>query len=153
MATQSRRLERRQAGQDWLLACAPNPTTVARDWAAEVLSPIASGGHWRVAEALLLRSVEAMRRIRADRLGPVLADPALETAWWLLPPNLDDELDDVRQVRIMPRGWPLYCPPVLYPVGGRMWLERPDGSGQLTDPIVLGAAFGPGGRLPAEAFG
>jgi hypothetical protein len=153
MARQTRSLAQRQAGQDWLLACAHNPTTVARDWAADALSPIASGEHWRVVEARLLPSIQAMKRVGANRLGPVLADPELETAWWLVPSDVGDQLDDVRQLKVMPPGWPLSCPPVLYPVAGRVWLERPDGAGRLTDPIVLGAAFGPGGRLPAEAFG
>nr|WTB34022.1 hypothetical protein OG781_35040 [Streptomyces sp. NBC_00830] len=52
------------------------------------------------------------------------------------------------------RGWPLRCPPVERYMDGYGWLEKPDGAGKLTSPIVLGAAFGPGGglRLPAQAF-
>ncbi|MGO4420516.1 hypothetical protein AB4Z54_17760, partial [Streptomyces sp. MCAF7] len=83
----------------------------------------------------------------------VLADPELETAWWLVTADITDQLDDVRHLHVMPSGGALHCPPVLYPVDGRVWLERPDGTGRLTDPILLGAAFGPGGRLPAEALG
>jgi hypothetical protein len=94
-----------------------------------------------------------MRRIGPERLGPVLADVDTDQAWWLLPADVGDELDDVRQVTVRPPGWVLECPPVLYHLSGRIWLERPDGSGRLTDPVLLGAAFGPGGRLPAEAFG
>ncbi|MER5220432.1 hypothetical protein [Streptomyces flaveus] len=89
-----------------------------------------------------------------DKLGPVLADMATDKAWWLVSPDVDDFFDDVRQLQVMAADWPLLCPPVLYPVNERVWLERPDGSGRLTDPIRLGAAFGPGGlRLSAEAFG
>jgi hypothetical protein len=153
MATQPAFLARRQAGQDWLLSCTPNPTTVARAWDAEELAPIRGATHWRAVEAPLLRSVEAMRRV-GDKLGPVLADTATDTAWWLVSPDVDDLLDDIRQLQVKAADWPLLCPPVLYPAGERVWLERPDGSGRLTDPIRLGAAFGPGGlRLPAEAFG
>ena len=99
--------------------------------------------------------MDAIKRIGSDRLGPVLADVASERAWWLLPPGLGDELDDIGLLTVHPHGWLLRCPPVLYPVRGRVWVERPDGSGRLTDPILLGAALGPGGgpRLPAEAFG
>lgn len=153
MATQpARRL--RQAGQDWLLACTPSPTAVERAWDSEELAEYTTGTHWRVTEAPLLLSVEAMNRIGSPRLGPVLADVHAELAWWLLPTSLGDELDDVRALTIRPRGWALRCPPVLYPVDGRVWLEAPDGTGRLTDPVLLGAALGPGGgpRLPAEAF-
>lgn len=141
-----------QAGQDWLLTCATHPTDVQRAWDAEELAEFPTGPHWRVAEAPLLRSVEAIARIRGDRIGPVLADIHRDVAWWLLPPDLTDDLDDIRPVTVRPAGWVLKCPPVLYSVNGRWWIERPDGSGQLTDPTLLGAAFGPGGaRLPMEA--
>ena len=141
-----------KAGQDWLSSCAPDPAAIVRTWELEQFASIPSGPHWRVAEAPLLRSVEALRRIRADRLGPVLADVHRDVAWWLVPGNRAHELDDVRQIKLHPPGWPLSCPPVLHSLEGRWWLERPDGTGLLTDPSALGAAFGPGGyRLTAEA--
>lgn len=144
-----------QAGQDWLLSCTASPAAVQRTWASEELAAFTTGEHWRVAEAPLLPTVDALKRIGSDRLGPVLADVAVQLAWWLLPTSLDDELDDVRQLTVRPAGWILKCPPVLYSLDGRLWLERPDGSGRLTDPVLLGAALGPGGgpRLSAEAFG
>ncbi|WP_405909530.1 hypothetical protein OG742_37005 [Streptomyces sp. NBC_00828] len=145
----------RQAGQDWLLSCADEPAEVRGLWDADDLGPFPSGGHWMVAEAALARSADAIKRIGVDRRGPVLADVNQGLAWWLLPPDLGDDLDDVALITVHPRGWILRCPPVLYPVRGRVWVERPDGSGRLTDPVLLGAALGPGGgpRLPAEAFG
>ncbi len=149
-------LATRQAGQDWLLSCAPHPAKVQAEWDAEVLAPIASGLHWRVAEAPLMLSMDVVKwMMRPDRVGPILADVSQSIAWWLLPPDLDDQLDDVRQLIIHPAGWELWCPPVLYAVCGRLWMGGLDGSGRLTDPVMLGAALGPGGgpRLPAEAFG
>lgn len=140
------------AGQDWLLACAPNPADVQRAWDAGQLAEFQAGLHWRVAESPLVPSVEAIGRIGGNRIGPVLADVHRSVAWWLLPPDLTGELDDVHRLTVRPAGWVLKCPPVLYSVAGRWWLERPDGSGQLTDPALLGAAFGPGGaRLSTEA--
>ena len=140
-----------KAGQDWLLSCAPDPAAVARAWELEQFAEIPSGPHWRVAQAPLLRSVEAIKRIRPDRLGPVLADVHPDLAWWLIPADRAHELDDVRQITVHPAGWVLNCPPVEHSLEGRWWVERPDGTGQLTDPSSLGAAFGPGGfRLPSE---
>lgn len=151
MATRTARFSH-QAGQDWLLSCAPDPTPVARAWELEQFADIPTGSHWLIAEAPLVRSVEATRRIRPDRLGPVLADVYRDVAWWLLPADRAQELDDVHQITVHPAGWVLRCPPVLHSLEGRWWVERPDGTGLLTDPATLGAAFGPGGyRLPAEA--
>ncbi|GHF73841.1 hypothetical protein GCM10018787_23150 [Streptomyces thermodiastaticus] len=147
MATTS---ERARAGEAWLLSCAAHPAGVQRAWEVEELAPLRSGAHWRVAEARLLPSVQAMKRLRARGLGPVLADVEIDRAWWLLPPDLGDELDDIRQLTVHPAGWILRCPPLHYSLDGRIWLERPDGSGRLTDPVLLGAAFSPGGYHPAE---
>lgn len=149
MATKPAR-DRLQLGEDWLLSCTTTPTGVRTAWSTEELAPIPSGRHWRVAEAPLMPTVHVMKRIGSARLGPVLADVDVDRAWWLLPPDLDVELDDVRQLTVRPAGWILKCPPVFYALDGRMWLERPDGSGRLTDPVLLGAAFGPGGFRTSE---
>lgn len=154
MAASTDFFARREAGQDWLLTCTPTPADAARAWDAEILAPIRGGTRWRAVEAPLMPSVDAMKRVGVKGLGPVLADVSAYRAWWLVSPDVGDLLDDIHQLQVMAADWPLRCPPVLYPVGERVWLERPDGSGRLTDPISLGAAFRPGGlRLPAEAFG
>lgn len=140
------------AGQEWLLSSAPDPAPVLREWELEELAAIPSGTLWRVVEAPLLESVTAIQRIGPARIGPILGDVYVDKAWWLLPPDLGDDLDDIRRFTVHPAGWVLRCPPVLHAAGGRWWIERPDGSGQLTDPTLLAAAFGPGGgiRLPSE---
>ncbi|MER7983509.1 hypothetical protein [Streptomyces sp. NPDC095817] len=145
----------RQKGQEWLLSCADDPAPVLRAWAEEQLAPFPSGVHWTVAEAPLTQSLEAVKRIGPDGRGPVLADVSASRAWWLLPPELGGELDDIWHLTVHPAGWLLPCPPLLYPVRGRVWMEPPTGSGRLTDPVVLGAALGPGGsaRVTEEAHG
>jgi hypothetical protein len=149
MATESAQCLRR-AGQDWLLSFADQPARVQRAWDAETLASFTSGKHWRVAEAPLVPSMDALKRIESARLGPVLADVMRRRAWWLLPPEADDEIDGLRHITVHPRGWVLRCPPVLYPVRSRVWVERPDGSSRLTDPTLLGAALGPGRPQPAS---
>lgn len=142
----------KQAGENWLLSCTDQPTAARRNWDNEELAPFRTGAHWRAAEAPLLQSMHAMKRMGWKGLGPVLADVEANLAWWLLPTTVGDELDDARALTLRPDGWLLRCPPVLYAVGVRMWLERPDGSGRLTDPRLLGTAFSPGGaRLSMEA--
>lgn len=143
----------REAGDAWLADCSAHPASVRTAWRKESLAPIASGTHWLVAEvSLLMDTMHALKRIRVERLGPVLADSERNTAWWLVPAEAAAELADVRQLTVQPEGWLLHCPPASWPVDGRLWLSRPDGSGLLTDPAVLAAALGPGGayRLPSE---
>ncbi|MEW2567613.1 hypothetical protein [Streptomyces sp. NPDC047070] len=145
-----------QAGQTWLLSCTPRPDATKAAWHQDYLAAIESGPHWRVAEVSLTLSMDIAKwMIRPEQVGPFLADVIDSVAWWLLPPDLSDELDDVRQITVHPVGWELWCPPVQTTLCGRMWLGGLDGSGRLTDPVLLGAALGPGGgpRLPAEAFG
>jgi hypothetical protein len=92
-----------------------------------------------------------MKCLGNERLGPVLADASENLAWWLLPAGLSGELDHVQQLTMRPPGWSLKCPPVLFAIDDRLWLERPDGSGRLTNPAALGAAMRQ--LLPAEALG
>ncbi|MFG2554961.1 hypothetical protein [Streptomyces sp. NPDC048581] len=142
-----------QAGQDWLLSCARNPSAVCRAWAADELARIPSGEYWLVVEGPLLQSIQAMKRVGSQKLGPVLVDGPTSRAWWLLPPGLGNDVGHVPQLTVHPSGWQLACPPVLYAINERTWLERPDGSGRLTDPTALGVAFGRTGRPHAEALG
>ncbi|MFJ9822286.1 hypothetical protein ACIRU3_45120 [Streptomyces sp. NPDC101151] len=140
-----------RAGQEWLLSCAPDPIAAQRAWNARELAAIPTGPHWRVAEARLSRSLETIRRLGSNPHGPVLSDISHALSWWLLPSGLADELDDVAGLTVHPAGWVLECPPVVHSLGGKWWLALPDGTGQLTDPTLLAAAFGPGGYRLEEA--
>lgn len=93
-----------------------------------------------------------MQRISPDRLGPVLVHPSADLAWWLVPCGSVEELASVGFLSVHASGRPLRCPSAGQYVDGLGWLEKPDGSGRLTDPAALGPAFRPGGRLRAGAF-
>ncbi|MFC7909081.1 hypothetical protein [Streptomyces nigra] len=141
-----------EAGDAWLADCSARPTLVRAAWDVEKLAPIESGRSWLVAEGRVTTGYQVLARIRAGQRGPALADPLLDKLWWLIPTDAAEDLDDVGQLVVHPPGWSLYCPPTGWQVEGRMWLTRPDGSGLLTNPTLLAAAFGPGGyRRPAEA--
>jgi hypothetical protein len=141
-----------EAGDAWLARCSAHPASVRKAWLQETLAQIASGECWLIAETVLITTMHALKRIKPEHQGPVLADPELDKAWWLVPLEAADELADIRQLTVQPKGWRLHCPPTGWHIDGRLWLSRPDGSGQLTDPAVLAAALGPGGayRLPSE---
>lgn len=141
-----------EAGDAWLADCHAYPTLVRQTWGKEALAPLTSGTRWLAAETRLMPTMHALNRIREAQRGPVLADPDLDLAWWLVPLEAAEELSDLRQVTVRPAGWPLRCPPASWHLESRLWLCRPDGSGRLTEPAVLAAAFGPGGyRRPPEA--
>lgn len=144
-----------EVGDTWLAACASRPELVREAWDLDALAPIASGEKWLAVEVGFVAAVRAMRQIGAERLGPILADAGVDLTWWLIPPDAADELADIRQATVRPKGEPLHCPPTGWYQCGRKWLHRPDGSGTLNDPVLLGAALGPGNGygLAAEAYG
>jgi hypothetical protein len=144
----------RNPGSDWLASCAPDPVQVHRAWDRDEFAHIPTGRLWLAVEAALMPSVTAMQRVGPGSLGPVLVYPGADLAWWLLPTSAADLLEDLPQLTVRPAGWTLRCPPADRYLDGLGWLEKPDGTGGLTDPAALGAAFGPGGglRLPAGAF-
>jgi hypothetical protein len=140
------------AGDAWLADCSAHPALVRQTWGKEALAPITSGTRWFAAETRLMPTMHALNRITEAQRGPVLADPELDLAWWLVPLDAAEELADLRQVTVRPAGWPLHCPPAGWHLESRLWLCRPDGSGRLTQPAVLAAALGPGGyRRTPEA--
>ncbi|MFI1352505.1 hypothetical protein ACH4TV_02770 [Streptomyces sp. NPDC020898] len=152
MAPRMRFTEVYEAGDAWLADCAAHPELVRQAWDLEALAPIASGRQWLAAQTPLLTAMQVLSRLRAEDRGPLLADPGVDKAWWLVPLDAADELDDLRQVFVRAMGWPLLCPPTGWQACGRLWLSRPDGSGRLNNPALLGAAFGPGSaRLSTEA--
>lgn len=151
MALPTRLAEAYEAGDAWLADCSARPDLARQAWNLEALAPIASGPHWLAAESLLVAGMQALNRIREEHRGPVLVDPLLDRAWWLVPPEAAEELADVRAVLVQPVGKPLHCPPTGWQACGRWWLHRPDGSGRLTDPAILAAALGPGGNPLPEA--
>ena len=134
-----------EAGDAWLADCSAHPDLVRAAWDEEVLAPIVSGVHWLAAETRLVTGMPALGRIREAQRGPVLADPQSDKVWWLVPLDATEELEDLKALRVQRPGWFLNCPPTGWHLEGRFWLSRPDGSGWLTDPAVLAAAFGPGG--------
>ncbi|MGW2939777.1 hypothetical protein ACWDA7_50900 [Streptomyces sp. NPDC001156] len=132
-----------EAGDAWLADCSAHPDLVREAWTLESLAPIASGHCWLAAEARLVTAMQALNRIRDEQRGPVLADPQVGKAWWLVPIPAEAALADVRQVAVQPASSVLHCPPTGRQACGRFWLSRPDGSGLLTDPAVLATAFSP----------
>ncbi|MEV8477880.1 hypothetical protein [Streptomyces sp. NPDC051173] len=139
-------------GTTWLASCSPSPGAVRSAWKAGELAAVPAT-EWRAVEAPLLRSVDAMQVLgRAKRLGPVLAWAEASVVWWLVADGAEEHLVDLPLLILRPPLWPLRCPPAHEYLCGRIWLEKPDGSGLLTDPVDLGAAFSRGGSLAGGVY-
>ncbi|MFD4508667.1 hypothetical protein [Streptomyces sp. NPDC058457] len=154
MAQPTRSVMRYEEGDAWLADCSADPKLVRLAWGTDTLAPIESGTRWLVAQSRLVHAMPALTRIPEGQRGPVLADGNGDAAWWLVPLDAAEELANIRTVSVKPHGWPLHCPSAGRMLAGQLWLNHPDGSGQLTDPAVLAAALGPGGyRHRTEAPG
>ncbi|WP_019548148.1 hypothetical protein [Streptomyces sulphureus] len=112
-------------------------------WSSGTLATIQVPDAWSIVEARLPDSMEALPLLsRARRLGPVLAYPERELAWWLVPPTAAEHLGDhAPRIVVHDAGWQMKCPALGDYLHGCGWLEKPDGSGTLTDPVMLGAAL------------
>ncbi|MEU4996577.1 hypothetical protein [Streptomyces sp. NPDC021622] len=154
MAASTRKTAEPEPGDTWLANCARRPQLAYEVWEMGGLAPIHCT-RWLAAETQLVTALQAVRRLPTRESGPLLMDFGLDTAWWLVPLDAAEQLADVRLITLRPHGWPLHCPPTHRAAAGRVWLEAPDGSGRVIDPVYLAAVLGPGGgpRLPAEAFG
>ncbi|MBH1937596.1 hypothetical protein I5Q34_25550 [Streptomyces sp. AV19] len=133
-------------GTEWLARCSPSPEAARQQWSAGELAPIRTTV-WSVVEMNdLLRAVDALLVLRrTGRPGPVPACPESKRVWWLLPPGRAAAFDGCPGLTARPANRALPCPPADEPLCGRGWLEKPDGSGRLTDPARLATALG----LPA----
>ncbi|MGW8379089.1 hypothetical protein [Streptomyces sp. ODS28] len=129
-------------GTAWLAHCSPSPTTTHTTWTRGELAPIPGGRTWAVAELGTLTSIELMRSLPDEAaLGPVLSHAESDRAWWLVTQHGSDELARVAPWAAVEVQNPLYCPPANLPLHGRGWLEKPDGTGTLTDAHRLAAAL------------
>ncbi|NYV75673.1 hypothetical protein [Streptomyces sp. UH6] len=130
---------------EWLASVAPDPVACRREWEQRadgvVLLPagkswdvlILPGGLGHATLAVLLRCL--------DRPGPVLAGFDEGRVGFLVPPGTAGRWLGTG-VRAVGRGAWVVVPRPGRARGGRMrWLVPPDGTGLLTDPVLLEIAM------------
>lgn len=141
---------RAHPGNDWLTTLSTHPPAIRQSWEAGNLARLCvpADGAWTVGELGLVRTLAALDRLsRAGVLGPVLASPSAERAWWLLPAAAQEHLADITDLTLYKPGDCFLTPPATLPLHSRAWIELPDGSGRLTDPVALGAVLSRTHRL------
>lgn len=144
---------RAHPGNDWLTTLSPSPKGIRRSWEAGNLARLCvpSDGSWTVGELGLIRTLAAMDPLQRSRLlGPVLASPNQDRAWWLLPAAAREHLADIPDLTLYEPGDCFLMPPATLPMHSRGWIESPDGRGRLTDPAALGAVLSRTFRLTPE---
>ena len=129
---------------DWLVSVAPDPEGCRREWESNPLgvTMLPAGRLWDVliiGAHLGYPALDVLHRM-IDRPGPVLADFGDARVGFLVPPGTSTRWLGTG-VRAAGRGTWIVVPYPGRPSGGVRWLVPPDGTGHLTDPVVLELAL------------
>ncbi|SDE13185.1 hypothetical protein [Streptomyces prasinopilosus] len=130
---------------EWLSSVAPDPVACRREWerSPHGTALLPAGRAWDVLilpGALGYPTLDVLTRF-LDRPGPVLVDFGDARMGFLVPPGTAARWVGTG-VRTAGAGtWIVVPYPGRAPVGGTRWLVPPDGSGTLTDPVLLELAM------------
>ncbi|NEY35510.1 hypothetical protein GTU99_25620 [Streptomyces sp. PRKS01-65] len=138
----------------WLASVAPDPQACRREWERDPhgIALLPAGRAWDV---LILPSrlghptLDVLARV-LDRPGPVLADSGDARTGFFVPPGTAARWLGTG-VRTAGHGtWIVVPHPARVATGGIRWLVPPDGSGTLTDPVLLELAMHEAAAGPAD---
>ncbi|WP_407561514.1 hypothetical protein [Streptomyces sp. 184] len=141
---------------EWLVSVAPDPEACRWEWERNPLgvSLLPAGRLWDV---LILpgelgrSTLDVVARITV-RTGPVLADVTDARLGFFVPPGTAARWIGTG-VRSAGHGTWIVVPYPGRSTGGVRWLVPPDGSGRLTDPVVLEMAMHEAAALIADDAG
>ncbi|MDQ0793685.1 hypothetical protein [Streptomyces sp. B1I3] len=129
-----------KAAVEWLASVAPDPDVCRWEWERDPqgIALLPAGKRWDVLilpGALGYPTFDVLTRL-LDRPGPVLADFGDARLGFFVPPGTAAHWLGTG-VRGAGQGTWIVVPYPGRTVGGVRWLIQPDGSGTLTDPVVL----------------
>jgi hypothetical protein len=129
---------------EWLVSVASDPVGCRWEWERNPLGVtlLPAGRMWDVlilSGELGYPTLDVLTRL-LDRPGPVLADFGDSRMGFFVPPGTATRWLGTG-VRAAGRGTWIVVPYPGRPTGGVRWLVPPDGSGHLTDPVVLELAM------------
>jgi hypothetical protein len=129
---------------EWLASVTHDPDSVRREWEENPLGValLPAGRKWDVlilGSALGYPTLDVLTRL-VDLPGPVLADFGDARIGFFVPPGTAARWLGTG-VRAVGRGTWIVVPYPGRPTGGVRWLVPPDGTGHLTDPVVLELAM------------
>ncbi|WEH39406.1 hypothetical protein OG233_07865 [Streptomyces sp. NBC_01218] len=128
----------------WLASVAPDPEGCRRAWERDPrgIALLPAGRRWDVlvlSSRLGYPTLDVLTRL-IDRPGPVLADSGEARTGFLVPPGTASRWIGTG-VRGLGAGTWIVVPYPGRAAGGVRWLVPPDGSGTLTDPVLLELAL------------
>lgn len=141
---------------EWLAAAAPDPVSCRWEWERNPLATalLPAGRLWDVlvlGRRLGPPTLDVLRRM-AGGTGPVLADFGTARTGFFVPAGTTGHWLGTGVRGVGAGGW-IVVPYPGRPTGGVRWLVPPDGSGRLTDPVLLETALHEAaGRLAADAL-
>lgn len=129
---------------EWLVSVAADPVGCRWEWERSPLGVVLlpAGRMWDVlilSRELGYPTLDVLTLL-LDRPGPVLADFSDSRMGFFVPPGTATRWLGTG-VRAAGRGTWIVVPYPGRPTGGVRWLVPPDGSGHLTDPVVLELAM------------
>lgn len=129
---------------EWLASVAHDPESVRREWEDSPLGValLPAGRKWDVlilGSALGYQTLDVLTRL-VGTPGPVLADFGDARIGFFVPPGTAAYWLGTG-VRAVGRGTWIVVPYPGRPTGAVRWLVPPDGTGHLTDPVVLELAM------------
>ncbi|WP_327178263.1 bifunctional DNA primase/polymerase [Streptomyces sp. NBC_01335] len=124
----------------WLASAAPDPGACRREWERDPrgIALLPTGRRWDVlilTARLGYPTLDVLTRL-IDRPGPVLADFGDARMGFFVPPGTASRWLGTG-VRGLGAGTWIVVPSPGRVAGGVRWLVPPDGSGTLTDPVLL----------------
>ncbi|MFB7055217.1 bifunctional DNA primase/polymerase [Streptomyces vinaceus] len=129
---------------EWLVSVAPDPDACRWEWERNPLGValLPAGRRWDVLilPGELGQAALDVLTLLLDRPGPVLADPGDARLGFFVPPGTASRWLGTG-VRGAGRGTWIVVPYPGRTTGGVHWLVPPDGSGTLTDPVLLELAM------------
>jgi hypothetical protein len=129
---------------EWLASVAPDPEACRREWERNprgvTLLPAGKAWDVLVVPGTLGRPALAVLTRMLDRPGPVLVDLADERMGFFVPPGTA-ECWLGTGIRTVGAGTWITVPYPTRPTTALRWLLPPDGSGRLTDPVLLELAL------------
>ncbi|MFJ3234777.1 hypothetical protein [Streptomyces sp. NPDC086787] len=129
---------------EWLASVAPDPDACRWEWerSPQGIALLPAGRAWDVLilpAALGYPTLDVLTRV-LDRPGPVLVDFGDERMGFLVPPGTAARWLGTGIRTAGPGTW-IVVPYPGRPSRGARWLIPPDGSGTLTDPVLLELAM------------
>jgi hypothetical protein len=134
-----------ESAAEWLVTGQPNLVSIHQQWADYGMAALLTGRGWDMVELSGFGADSGRALADLDVAGPVVHAPDVEALYVLVPPGTAAWWVPLPGIRVFGKGHQARC--LLLPAlsrtspPGTYWITPPDGSGHLTDPMLLRQAL------------